>query len=271
MSGGPLQIRRRGESGPAVVLVHGIPGSAAVWSQVADELADAHRLFVPDLVGFGASRRTGRIDELWADQQAEALIEALDAAGVERAVFAGHDFGGPVALSVAALRPELIAGLCLAATNVFPDTPIPLPIRAVTWPVLGPPAERLLFSRPSLRIMLRQRTSVALDLDDHLGDGDQVRSIGAIFAHALRNLESLYGPLEDTLRELDVPVLVAWGDRDPFFSLAQGERTADAARRGRLVVHRGAGHFLPAERPRELAAQIRELVAEVHTPAVGAA
>ena len=50
-------------------------------------------------------------------------------------------------------------------------------------------------------------------------------------------------------------MLVGWGDRDPFFPLEQGERTAAAAN-ARLHVFRGAGHFLPHERPAEVAREI---------------
>lgn len=109
--------------------------------------------------------------------------------------------------------------------------------------------------------MLRQGSGSPIDADDHLGDGDQLRAIGTIFAHALRNLDA-YEPVERDLRALDVPVFVGWGDRDPFFGVEQAQRTAAAARDARLAIYEGAGHFLPAERPAEVAADVRRLVAE---------
>ncbi|MEX2195268.1 MAG: alpha/beta fold hydrolase [Thermoleophilaceae bacterium] len=256
-----MKIHEHGAGERAVVLLHGIPGSSAVWREVAADLARDHRVLVPDLLGFGESRRPASIGELWADAQAVALAEALRAAGVARAVVAGHDFGGPVALALADAEPgrRVVAGLCLAATNAFPDTPIPLPIRAVTWPLVGAVAGRALFSRPSLAMMLSRGASVPLEGAGHLGDGAQVRATATIFGHALRELGARYASAERVLRELDVPVLVAWGERDPFFPLAQGERTAAAARDGRLVVYERARHFLPAERPRRLAADLRRL------------
>jgi pimeloyl-ACP methyl ester carboxylesterase len=72
----------------------------------------------------------------------------------------------------------------------------------------------------------------------------------------------LYPPIERSLRELDIPVLVAWGDRDPFFAVRQAQRTASAARLSRLSIYANARHFLPGERPAELAADIRRLVAD---------
>lgn len=256
-----LALHRSGTHGPAVVLLHGIPGSSDVWRGVAEALARDHRLLVADLLGFGASPRPGGAEGLWAGKQAEALETALDAAKIKDACVVGHDFGGPVALALSHRRPDLLRSLALLAANAFPDTPIPLPIRAVTWPLIGRIAGAALFSGPSLALMLRQGSSTPLDTAIYLGDDAQRRATGTIFSHALRNLAELYAPVEQALREIDVPVLVGWGDEDPFFPVAQGERTAAATRRGRLVVYPGAGHFLPSERPDELAGDIRALAA----------
>lgn len=257
-----MRVHEHGAGDRVVVLLHGIPGSGAIWEAVARDLASDYRVLVPDLLGFGESPRPSSIEALWADAQAEALHDALKAAGVKRAVFAGHDFGGLVALKLAQ-HPNaqgLIAGLSLAATNVFCDTPIPLPIRAVTWPLLGPVAECVLFSRPSLAMMLRQGSDRAPDPQIYLGDADQRHAIATIFAHALRELDSRYAFAEPTLSQLDVPVLVVWGERDPFFPLPQAERTVAVARHGRLAVYDGARHFLPGERPMQLAGDLRQLI-----------
>ena len=251
-------------NGPHVVLVHGIPGSGAAWRGVASMLAGEHRVFVPDLLGFGASERPHAFDDLWVDAQASALRDALLKAGAVRPIVVGHDFGGPVVLAMlrdAEMR-RAVTGLGLVAANVFGDTPIPLPIRCVTWPFIGALAARLLFSRPALAFMIRQGASNALTSADYLGDERQVAAIGTIFGHALRGLNELYRPIEQTLRELDIPVLVAWGDRDPFFAIRQAQRTASAARLSRLSIYANARHFLPGERPAELAADIRRLAAD---------
>ena len=86
--------------------------------------------------------------------QAEALSDALGDLGVTEATVVGHDFGGPVALSLTAYRPDLIIGLGLLATNTFRDTPIPIPLSLVTWPVVGRVMAPALFSRASLAMML---------------------------------------------------------------------------------------------------------------------
>ncbi len=248
-------------AGPAVILVHGIPGSAATWRCVAERLAIEHRVLVPDLVGFGATGGTPGIAEMRADAQAEALATSLDRLSVTAATVVGHDFGGPVALCLLERRPDLVGALGLLATNAFADTAIPFPLASVTWPLIGPAASRLLFSRPALRMLIRAMVGtprIRLNPRSYVGDAAQARAIRLIFADSLANLAERYRPLEAVLSGVTVPAAVVWGDRDPFFPLAHGERTAAALDIG-LRVLSGAGHALAEERPEEVAAAIREL------------
>jgi pimeloyl-ACP methyl ester carboxylesterase len=257
-----IRILAQGD-GPVVVLLHGIPGSSASWGPVASLLCEHHRVLIPDLLGFGASSRSLDPEALHARGQASLLLAALAELGVERAVFIGHDFGGPVALQILAQRPACVTGLGLLATNTFPDAPIPFPLSTTTWPVVGWLARQALFSRASLRMMLRQgvgRPRVEVDAASAIGDRAQARAIAAIFAVSLLRLNELYAPIERALAAVAVPSFVAWGDRDPFFSVAQGRRTAKAIAGARFELLAGAGHFLPAERPAQVAALIAQLV-----------
>lgn len=253
--------RELGEGAP-IVLLHGIPGSGSVWQVTAESLSSELRVIVPDLLGFAGSSRPTELYALHAQAQSAALADLLGELGVEDAVVVGHDFGGPVALALTSLRPSLVRAVGLLATNTFPDTPIPFPLAMVTWPVIGRFARQVLFSPASVRMMLRRGVgpgATSPDPGSHLGDAEQQQVIATIFAGSLTRLEEFYAPTEHQLNSLRVPVYVGWGDRDPFFSIDQGERTAraaDAAYRR----YPGAGHFLPHERPHEVAADIMELV-----------
>ncbi|MBY0441224.1 MAG: alpha/beta hydrolase [Mycobacteriaceae bacterium] len=256
-----LSYRRMG-SGRPLVLLHGIPGSAATWAQVVERLPADIEVIVPDLLGFGRSARPRGLYALHAVAQADALAALLDELQLTRAVVVGHDFGGPISLMLYAARPDLVAAVGLFATNAFTDTPIPFPLSTVTWPIVGALARQALFSGPSLRMMLRQGVGSGgpqLDPSIHLGDAAQQASIATIFTESLVDLVQLYEPVEAQLHALRVPAIVGWGDKDMFFSLAQGKRTADAAG-AEFRCYPEAGHFLPQERPVELAADISALI-----------
>lgn len=254
-----IAIADRG-SGPAVVLVHGLFATGADWDRVAVELARDHRVLQPDLIGFGDSARDTEPDALWADAQARALAEALDRAGVERAALVGHDFGGPVVAELTRLRPGLATHVAFVASNLLDDTPIDFPLSMVLLPLIGDVAARALFSRLSMRMMLRGTGAT-------VGDGAQLRATRAIFLTALRQMRERYGPVRAAAESIAAPGLVVWGGGDEFFSAEQGARTSALLPNGKLCLLEEAGHFIPQERPDDLTRALRELLARSPAPA----
>ena len=255
-NGNHLSVHDFGDGEIPLLLLHGIPGHAVSWDRVIARLPAEYRVIVPDLLGFGASSRPTGALELHAESQANAVAAALDHLRVANVFVVGHDFGGPVALWLTRLRPGLVTRIGLVAANVMPDTPIPTPLNLLTVPVVGALVERAIMSPPALRMMVSRgvgRPKIAIDRSAYIGDRRQARVIRTIFADSLRNLRELYTPTKEALEKLDVPVFVAWGDRDPFFGVAEGRRIAEAVAGSTFTVFEGAGHFLTDERPDRLA------------------
>jgi pimeloyl-ACP methyl ester carboxylesterase len=277
---GAIAVSRTGR-GPTVVLVHGVPGSRRAWDDVVPHLAESHDIVAVDLLGFGGSDKPTSLADLEPAQQATALLATLDGLGVAQATLVGHDYGGPVVLATVARAPERVSAVGLVSTNAFPDTPVPFPLSTVTWPLVGGLFARALFSGPSLRMTLRSGVGtprVAVPARVWIGSHGQRRTIRTVFAGCLRELERVYTPAQEALHALQrtgVPGAVLWGDRDPFFPVEQGRRTA-VALGAPFTLLKGAGHFLPAERPAEVASVIADLVrrgdraGSAEVPSVGA-
>lgn len=245
-------------AGPVVLLLHGIPGWRGTWRGVAAALRGRARVVAPDLLGFGASTTSRR--GLHADEQAQALARLLDALAVDRAHVVGFDYGGPIAARLHAHRPALFASLTFVAANALPDAPIPGPLAVARVPLLGPLCFRAFCSRAGLRAMHRFAAAdhaafPAARFAEALTD-EGVRSTREVFLASLRDLERLYAPVAAALRDVRAPTTVVWGARDPFFAVAQGEKTAALVAGARFVVLDGCGHFVPEERASELAAEI---------------
>jgi len=102
----------------AAVLLHGFPDSSAVWSKVTPLLVrEGFRIIAPDMRGFGETD----IPETLAEYDirtgaAVDVVAILDHLKIERAHLVGHDFGAPVAWTLAAGRPDRF--LTLAALSV---------------------------------------------------------------------------------------------------------------------------------------------------------
>ncbi len=109
LNGVVLNCETAGETGPAVLLVHGLGGSIRQWHAAAAILSPCCRVVTPDLRGHGESGKpaSGYSIRGFADDLA-ALCGAL---GIGRCVAVGASFAGPVVLQLAADRPDLVAGV----------------------------------------------------------------------------------------------------------------------------------------------------------------
>ena len=120
-----LSIHEAG-SGPAVVLCHGFPELAYSWRHQLPALADAgFRAIAPDQRGYGASERPEPVDAYDLEHLTGDLVGLLDALGIERAVFAGHDWGGFVAWAMPVLHPGRTAGVIGVNTPYLPRPAFP--------------------------------------------------------------------------------------------------------------------------------------------------
>src|SRR5690242_15324534 len=117
---GPVHYASYGGTGDPLVLIHGLGGSHLNWMAVGDRLAIRHRVFAPDLLGFGLTpMRLGQRATLESNQ---ALLEGFLERVVEGpATLVGNSMGGRLALQVAAHRPDLVRRLVL----VDPAAPNP--------------------------------------------------------------------------------------------------------------------------------------------------
>lgn len=267
-----LAIDLAGDPGaPPVVLLHGIPGWRGTWRPVARRLATRAYVVAPDLAGFGQSSEAPA--HFHAADQAELIIGLIRRLGLRPVHLVGFDFGGPTAVMVYKRAPELVATLTLAATNVLPDTPIPLPLQLVRLSLIGNPIARLLFGRFGLTMMwfaaVARRDRFRLAAYRAILQYSQgVTSTRRIFQMSLRDLPGLYGPIRAALSEIRVPCTVVWGDCDPFFPIRVGMRTAAQIPGARFVQLKGSGHFLPAEDPDGLAGVVSAMIEDRAGPAV---
>ncbi len=89
-------------AGPAVVLIHGLPGTAYDWQPLPERLVAAgHRVIRYDRIGYGYSDRRTRDEDHSLDAKADELLELLAELRVESPVWLGWSYGGGVVLRAA--------------------------------------------------------------------------------------------------------------------------------------------------------------------------
>jgi 3-oxoadipate enol-lactonase len=110
-----LEVDCGGESGPAIVLVHGLGGSRRVWSSLVPLLATRARVFVPDLRGCGDSARGSA--EWTLAQAADDIQSMARTLGLSSYVAVGHSLGGVVVEEMLVRRPAEVVAAVLISTS----------------------------------------------------------------------------------------------------------------------------------------------------------
>lgn len=108
-------------SGPLVVLLHGFPESWYSWRHQLTALADAgYHAVAPDQRGYGRTDAPAAIDAYTTLHMVGDVIGLMDVLGAQTAAVVGHDWGGPVAWTVAQVRPDRISKVAALSTPFLP-------------------------------------------------------------------------------------------------------------------------------------------------------
>ena len=122
LGGRQFHIMETGQGTPVFAL-HGNPTWSFLYRKVMQRLLNQPiRFIAPDLLGLGFSERIPATDHQLAlhGRAVGALLDALD---LEKFIFVGQDWGGPIGLSALADRTDRLAGLVILNTVVGPPKP----------------------------------------------------------------------------------------------------------------------------------------------------
>jgi pimeloyl-ACP methyl ester carboxylesterase len=286
---GPLNVAyyEAGPSaGPVAVLLHGFPYDIHTYVDVAPQLASQGcRVIVPYLRGYGptqfrdkATPRSGEQAAMGAD-----LMALMDALKVQRAVFAGYDWGGRAACIGAALWPERCIGLVCVNSYLIQDIPRAMkPAPAIhevpLWYQYYFQLERgragLAANRRDIAKILWKQWSPNWDFDDAcfqrtaiaFDNPDYVDVVIHSYRHrfGLAEGDPQYADIQRKLAALPtitVPAITFDGAGDGVVPATDGK--ASAAKFANRIAHRvipRAGHNLPQEEPEAFAAAVMELI-----------
>jgi haloalkane dehalogenase len=106
-------------SGQPILLLHGNPTWSFLYRNVIRGLRDRFRCVAVDYLGFGLSDRPSGFGYT-PREHAEAVGELVGSLGLTDLIVMGHDWGGPIGLSVASSKADSVAGLVLGNTWFWP-------------------------------------------------------------------------------------------------------------------------------------------------------
>ncbi|MGQ4480982.1 alpha/beta fold hydrolase [Streptomyces sp. SAS_276] len=116
LNGTRLHYVSAGTAGSPVMLVHGFPETWWVFHKLIPLLSEHHRVFAPDLRGFGDSAiASAEHDSATAAQDLSELIARLDLGPVH---LTGQDISGPTTFRVTAAHPDLVRSYAAIETGL---------------------------------------------------------------------------------------------------------------------------------------------------------
>jgi pimeloyl-ACP methyl ester carboxylesterase len=240
-------------AGVPVVLIHGASGNLRDMTfSLTDRLAEAGlRPIAFDRPGLGYSDRPA--ERGWDPAvQARVLRGAMRAIGVERAVVAGHSWGGAVAMAWALDAPETVIGAASLAGATYPwggDAGFLYTIGAN--PILSPVARAVANAMVDeddptsvIRRIFSPNTPPA-GYADYVGVGLALRP--ETFRNNAEDLDTLHRSVErmaPRYPSLSVPVLAIHGASDStVWASVHSEPLAEDAPQGALELLEGVGHM----------------------------
>ena len=254
-----------GESGEAVVMVHGDPTWGFLYRNFIPPLSQHYRCIVPDQMGMGKSavpqeRSLYRLEQHRANL--EGLLLHLDVHDITLVL---HDWGGPVGLGFATRHPERIKRLVLMNTWAF-----------ASWP--GGAFPRLLeiirsdrgeafvlkkngYLEPALLGTTFHKEKLTTNvLDAYRSPFSTPESRLAMLCWSrdipVRESDVSYAGMkriEDRLAQFSTtPVLLVWGMQDPVLSAAVLQRWQQLYPHATMQKLEDASHFLQEDAPERI-------------------
>lgn len=256
-------------SGPDVLFVHGWPVSGATYRTLLPYLAEHVTCHLIDLPGAGSSTWTAE-SPLSLELHVEAVRAVVDHLGLDSVTVVGHDSGGMIG------RHALAGDERVRAWGMI-DTEQP---RGTNWrfdlflgsrhlPGFGA-ALGWLAGKPSLR--RNQFVLGGAFVDRSLLDGEfnefflePLHNDAEYRAATMRILQSFdkryVAELGALHAKIDEPVQMVWGAEDKFFPPSWAEEMVDTFADARLEIIDSAALFSHEERPAEVAAALRPVLA----------
>jgi pimeloyl-ACP methyl ester carboxylesterase len=258
------------EEAPVILLLHGYPTSSHMFRDLIPRLSDRFRLVAPDLPGFGQTKAPPRGKFDYTFDNFERVVDGFtQALGLSRYAIYVFDYGAPTGFRLAERHRERVTAIISQNGNAYEEglSDFWTPFRTY-WD--QPTTENREACRGSLSaavtklqyttgsdLSLLSPDGYELDIAYLAREGQDEIQLDLIFDY--RTNVALYPTWQAYFREDKPPMLVVWGENDPFF-LPPGARAFKQDQPEAEVSFVDAGHFALETRAEVIAERIADFL-----------
>jgi len=265
--------REAGPKGaPVVLLLHGFPTSSHMYRNLIPILSEQYHVIAPDLIGFGYSDAPqNKVFRYTFDNLTKYIQGFVDQLGLKRFAIQVFDYGAPVGFRLAVANPEKITGIISQNGNAYEEG------LSGGWnPIQKYWAHPSDENRNNLRVMttaaatqrqyftgVTDKSLVAPEsytLDQFFLDRDENVEIQLDLFKDYASNVALYPTFHEYFRKSQVPLLAAWGNKDPFF-LPPGAEAFKRDLPNAIVKFFDTGHFALETHVNEIGQEILKFLA----------
>jgi cis-3-alkyl-4-acyloxetan-2-one decarboxylase len=244
---------------PPLLFLHGNPTWSYLWRRpIADLSAAGRRCVAYDHMGFGRSEKPPRMSAYTLERHIENALALIDELDLRDLTLVAHDWGGPIGLGAMLERPERLNAIVLMNTWAW-ELPSWLPpfIREFRTEGLG----EILALGGNLFVESIPGGMARRDVDPVMMDAyrapfpDYWSRAGTLaFQREIPLTERdrsapMISSIHERLPQLDVPVLLLWGMRDPVFQPVFLDQWRELFPNAEVAALEDASHFVVEDRP----------------------
>ena len=272
LHGKRIVYREAGDTGPVVVLIHGMASSSSTWDPVLPLLGEHCRVVAPDLLGSGGSAKpvTG---DYSLGAYASTVRDVMAALDIDRATIVGHSLGGGVALQFAYQFHDRCDRLVLVSAGGL-GKEVHAILRAATLP--GFDLLLRAATSPWARNAGRAAGGWLRRIGFHPGtDFEQAGtslaalSDGETRAAFIKTIRSVIATGGQRVSANDrfylaaaMPTLVIWGERDRIIPVDHATAAHEQIPGSYLRIIAGGGHYPHRDAPRRFADAVAAFIAD---------
>lgn len=217
------------ENEEAVIFVHGNPGSSKDWEAFIPHVGKFANAVAPDMPGYGKADRPSDFSYT-VEGYAQHLYSLTNHLGIKTVHLVLHDFGGPWGLQFAANHPDMVKSIVLVNTGLLPEYKWHTYARIWRTPILGELFQALA-TRCAFRMLLNRDNPKPFPeefTDRMFNDSDWGLSKGMLKLYrSVASLADFSMQLGTSLKVLNLPALVLWGENDKYMPVRFAEIQKD--------------------------------------------
>jgi pimeloyl-ACP methyl ester carboxylesterase len=233
-----------------LVLIHGISSSLQTWDSLTCYLRSKKRIIRFDLPGFGLTGPDPEADYSFS-YYARFLDSLLNHLQVSKCDIAGNSLGGGIAWQYASDHPKKVAKLILIDATGYPFiySKLALGLKLLSNPLMSALAKSItpkFVTRKVLEDVYADQSKITQPLvnryyDLSLREGNRQALI--------QRVKEGFDQDSSRIRQLDMPVLILWGEQDKMIPLKNAFLFHEAIRGSTLDILKGVGHVPTEESP----------------------